>query len=129
VSPAFAAKRIDLYDAEGQQAGYAIVDHRLGRVDFYDLRERRIGWGRVHPLSEHYRVDFFSANGLPTGYAVVNPGTGRVEFFSHTSRLLGTGAVGKKGRVTTFDLSGRRLMDTALPIQNFRPAIWDQPGD
>ncbi len=51
LSPALAAKRIELYDAEGQHHGYAIVQHRAGRVDYYNLRERRSGWGRVNPLN------------------------------------------------------------------------------
>src|SRR5260370_42682130 len=45
LSPALAAKRIDLHDADGRHIGHAIVDRRAGRVDYYDLPERRIGWG------------------------------------------------------------------------------------
>ncbi|HKX03427.1 MAG TPA: hypothetical protein VJX71_13065, partial [Methylomirabilota bacterium] len=50
----------------------------------------------------------FTADGLATGYALVDLGTRRVEFFSHTSRLVGSGTLDKTGRVTTYDLSGRR---------------------
>ncbi|HYS20005.1 MAG TPA: hypothetical protein VEO73_02840 [Gemmatimonadales bacterium] len=128
LSPALAAKRIELYDAEGQHHGYAIVQHRAGRVDYYNLRERRSGWGRVNPLSERYRVDFFAADGIATGYALVDRETGRVEFFDHASRLVGCGALDNTGRVTRFDLSGRRRSDTALPIPKQRPASWEQPS-
>ena len=129
LSPALAAKRIDLYDAKGRHVGFATVHHREGRVDYYDLRERRIGWGRVNPLSERYRVDLFAADGLPTGYALVDTGAGLVEFFDHTSRPMGSGSLDKNGRVTMFDLSGRRRTDIALPIQKLRPAQWGQPSD
>jgi hypothetical protein len=129
LSPVLAAKRIDLYDAEGRQVGHAIVHHRAGRVDYYDLRERRIGWGRVNPLSERYRVDLFAADGLATGYALVDSGAGRMEFFDHTSRLIGSGSLDKRGRVTRFDLSGRRRADTVPPVQKLRPAQWGQPSD
>ena len=128
LSPALAAKRIELYNTEGQHHGYAIVQHRAGRVDYYDLRERRSGWGRVNPLSERYRVDFFAADGIATGYAVVDREAGRVEFFDHAARLVGSGALDNTGRVTRFDLSGRRRSDTALPIPKQRPASWEQPS-
>jgi hypothetical protein len=129
LSPALAARRIELYDAEGQHLGYAIVHHRAGRVDNYYLRERRIGWGRVNTLSERYRVELFSVDGLATGYAIVDRETGRVEFFDHTSHPLGPGVLDKTGRVTTFDLSGRRRSDTALPIPKLRSAQWGQPSE
>lgn len=129
VSPVLAAKRIDLYDAEGRHVGYAMVHHRVGRVDYYDLRDRRIGWGRVNPLSERYRVDLFAADGLATGYALVDTDAGRVEFFDHTSRPMGSGSLDKSGRVTMFDLSGRRRTDIALPIKKLRPTRWGPPSD
>ncbi len=128
LSPALAAKRIELYDAAGQHHGYAIVQQRAGGVDYYDLRERRIGWGRVNPLSERYRVDFFAAEGVATGCALVDLEAGRVEFFDHASRVIGSGTLDKTGRVTRFDLSGRRRGDTALPIPKQRPASSEQPS-
>jgi len=128
-SPALATKRIDLYDAEGRHVGHALLQHRAGRVDYYDTHNRRIGWGHVNSLSERYRVDLFAADGMATGYALVDLGTRRVEFFSHTSHPLGSGALDKTGRVTTYDVSGRRTADTALPIQPLRPAQSSRPND
>src|SRR6266436_5030389 len=112
LSPALAAKRIDLHDADGRHIGHAIVDRRAGRVDYYDLRERRIGWGHVNTLSERYRVDLYML---------------RVEFFDNTSRLIGSGWFDRRGHVMRFDLSGQRRSDTALPIPKWRPARWEQP--
>ncbi len=128
-SPALAAKRIDLYDAHGRHVGYALAQHRAGRVDYYDLRDRRTGWGRVNSFSNRYRVDLFAADGLPVGYAIVDLDARRVEFFGHTSRPLGSGVLSKTGRLTTFDVSGRRLTDTALPFQTLRPAQSGRPLD
>jgi hypothetical protein len=129
LSRALAAKRIDLHDADGRHIGHAIVDRRAGRVDYYDLRERRMGWGRVNTLSERYRVDLFGAHGRPIGYAIVDLDTPRVEFFDNTSRLIGSGWFDRRGHVMTFDLSGQRRSDTALPIQKRRPAQWEQRSD
>jgi hypothetical protein len=83
----------------------------------------------VNALNEHYRVDLFAADGLAIGYALVDSGAGRVEFFDHTSRLIGSGSLDKRGRVTRFDLSGRRRADTVLPVQKLRPALWQQRSD
>src|SRR5260370_33445693 len=127
-SPALAAKRIDLHDANGRHIGHAIADRRAGRVDYYDLRERRIGWGRVNTLSERYRVDLYAARGQPTGYAIVDLDMLRVAFFDNTSRLIGSGSFDRRGHVMTFDLSGQRRSDTALPIPERRPAPWEQPS-
>src|ERR1700720_2897046 len=91
LSPVFAAKRIDLHDADGRHIGHAIVDRRAGRVDYYDLRERRIGWGRGNTLSERYRVDLYAARGQPIGDAIVDLDMARVEFFDNASRLIGWG--------------------------------------
>src|SRR5260370_12203211 len=129
VSPALAAKRIDLHDADGRHIGHAIVDRRAGRVDYYDLRERRIGWGRVNTLSERYRVDLFASHGQPTGYAIVDLDMSRVEFFDNTSRLIGSGWFDRRGHVMTFDPSGQRRMDTALPIPKWRPPQREQPSE
>jgi len=101
------------------------VDRHAGRVDYYDLRERRIGWGRVDTLSEHYSVDLYSARGQPTGYAIVDLDMLRVDFFDNTSRLIGSGWFDRRGHVMTFDLSGQRRSDTALPIPKWRPARWE----
>ncbi len=128
-SPALATKRLDLYDPEGRRVGYALLHHRDGRVDYYDVRDRRIGWGHVNALSERYRVDLFAADGLATGYALVDLGTRRVEFFNHSSQPVGSGRLDKTGRVRTYDLSGRRLTDSALPIEPLRPAHSSQPTD
>src|SRR5260370_35501499 len=103
LSPALAAKRIDLHDADGRHIGHAIVDRRAGRVDYYDLRERRIGWGRVNTLSERYRVDLYSARGQPTGYAIADLDMLRVAFFDNTSRLIGSGWVDQRGPGMTVD--------------------------
>ena len=129
LSPALAAKHIDMHDADGRHIGHAIVDRRAGRVDYYDLRERRIGWGRVNTLSERYRVDLYSARGQPTGYAIVDLDMLRVDFFDNTSRLIGSGWFDRRGHVMTFDLSGQRRSDTVLPIPKWRPAEWEQPRD
>ncbi len=129
LSPALAAKRIDLYDADDRHIGYAIVHHRAGRVDYYDLRERRIGWDRVNALSERYRVDLFGPDGQASGYAIVDLDARRVEFLDTTSRLTGSGLLDKRGHVVRFDLSGQRRTDTALPVKKLRPAAWQQPSD
>jgi len=115
LSPVLAAKRIKLYGADGQYTGYAVLDRQEGRVDYYDVRERRIGWAHVNRFSEHYRVDLFAANGMATGHAIVRRDTGRVEFFDVTSRPIGSGLIDKKGRVSATDLSGQRR-DIVLPL-------------
>ena len=129
LNPVLAAKRIELYDAEGRHRGYAIVHNRAGRADHYDLRDRRISWARVSALSEGYRVDLFGHLGQATGYAIVHVGEGRVEFFDTNSHPVGSGWLDKTGHVTTFDLSGRRRTDTALPVQRWRPAQGELPSD
>jgi hypothetical protein len=129
LSTALAAKRIDLHDAGGRHKGHAIVDRRAGRVDYYDLRERRIGWGRVNTLSERYRVDLYAAHGQPIGYAIVDLDMLRVEFFDNTYRLIGSGWFDRRGHVMRFDLSGHRRSDTALPLPKWHPAGWEQPSD
>ena len=129
LSPALAVKRIDLHDADGRHTGHAIVDRRASRVDYYDLRERRGGWGRVNTLSERYRVDLFGAHGQAVGYAIVDLDMLRGEFFDNTSRLIGSGWFDRRDHVMTFDLSGHRRSDTALPIPKWRPARWEQPSD
>ena len=129
LSPALAARRIDLHDADGRHIGHAIVDRRAGRVDYYDLRERRIGWGHVNTLSERYRVDLYAARAQPIGYAIVDLDMSRVEFFDNTSRLIGSGWFDRRGHVMTFDLSGQRRSDTALPIPKWRPVQREQPSD
>src|SRR5258708_10840784 len=103
LSPALAAKRIDLHDADGRHIGHAIVDRRAGRVDYYDLRERRIGWGRVNTLSERYRVDLYAARGQPIGYAIVDLDMSRVEVFDSTDRLIASGGVRERGHPVTVD--------------------------
>lgn len=119
ISPALAARRIALHDTEGQHVGHAIVHRRVGRVDYYDLRERRTGWSRVTQFSNHYRVDFFVATGAMTRYAIVNRPTGRVELFALSGRLIASGSIDPLGRVEFLDLSGRRL-ETVVPVQNPR---------
>src|SRR5260370_15199649 len=104
LSLALAAKRIDLHDADGRHIGHAIVDRRAGRVDYYDLRERRIGWGHVNTLSERYRVDLYAARGQPIGYAIVDLDMLRVEFFDNTSRLIGSACFARRRHATTFHL-------------------------
>jgi hypothetical protein len=129
LSPALAAKRIDLHDADGRHIGYAIVDRRAGRVDYYDLRERRMGWGRVNALSERYRVDLFGAHGQAVGYAIVDLDMLQAEFLTIPLRLIGSGWFDRRGHVMTFDLSGQRRSDTALPIPKWRPVQREQPSD
>ncbi len=127
-SSALAEKRIELYDAQGQHSGYAIMERRAGRVDYYDLRDRRIGWGRVNPLGERYRVDLFASDGMAVGYALVDLETRRAEFFNATSHPIGTGTLDETGLVAAFDVSGRRRTDLALPIPSMRPARASAPG-
>jgi hypothetical protein len=119
ISPVLAAGRFALHDTEGQHTGYAIVHRHVGRVDYYDLRERRTGWSRVTRFSEHYRVDFFIATGAMSGYAIVSRHTGRAELFDLAARVIASGSIDKLGRVEFLDLLGRRL-ETVVPVQNPR---------
>lgn len=129
LSPALAAKRIALYGGDGQYAGYAVVHRREGRVEYYDLRERRVGWARVNRFSDHYRVDLFGANGLMRGYALVDRDAGRVEFFDPTSHLVGSGLIDNRGYVTGTALSGQRR-DMVLPVTpRSRSVLQGQPTD
>ncbi|MBI5627528.1 MAG: hypothetical protein HY953_01305 [Candidatus Rokubacteria bacterium] len=59
VMPAFAAERIDLFDAKGKRAGYAVIDREAGRVDFYDQWSRRVGYGKVDERgkAERFKLD------------------------------------------------------------------------
>lgn len=70
-SPAIAGERVDLFDTQGRRTGYAIVDRESGRVDFYDVNSKRLGWGQIRPSG---RIENFDLNGrrqrdirLPTG--------------------------------------------------------------
>ncbi len=56
-APAFAEQRVDLFTPDGKRAGYAIVDEQTGRIDFYDSKSRRIGWGRVDATGHMERFD------------------------------------------------------------------------
>ena len=56
--------RVDLFDAQGRRAGYAVVDRDTGRVDFYDARSRRTGYGRV---DETGKVERFGIDGKRQG--------------------------------------------------------------
>lgn len=57
---AVAGERVDLFDGKGQRTGYAIVDHKSGRVDFYDTFSKRTGWGRA---DDYGRVERFGLDG------------------------------------------------------------------
>ena len=48
-SYAYGAERVDLYAADGARRGHAIVDRDAGRVDYFDVQSRRLGYGRVMP--------------------------------------------------------------------------------
>jgi hypothetical protein len=120
-SPALAAKRIDLYDAHGHHVGYALAQHRAGRVDYYDLRDRRTGWGQVNSFSDRYRVDLFAADGLPVGYAIVDLDARRVEFFDYTSRPLGSGILSKTGPRDDFRCVGSASHRYGAPVSDPAP--------
>lgn len=70
-APAFAADRIDFFDAQGRRTGYAIVDS-TGRVDIYDASSRRTGWGQIDQTG---RVERFDVNGKRQGEGVLPPQT------------------------------------------------------
>jgi len=60
--------RVDLFDAQGRRAGYAVVDRDTGRVDFYDTMSRRTGYGRVDQAG---KVETFGLDGKRRGQTIV----------------------------------------------------------
>lgn len=56
--------RVDLYDAQSQRQGYAIVDEKTGRVDTYDKDSKRTGYGVIQPDG---RMDRYRLDGLRDG--------------------------------------------------------------
>lgn len=63
-APTLAQTRVELYNADSSRKGYAIVDEKSGRVDFYDNGSRRTGWGVIRPDG---RVDTFTVDGRRLG--------------------------------------------------------------
>jgi hypothetical protein len=49
--------RIDLFKPDGRREGYAIIDRKTGRVDFYDASSRRTGHGKVDDTGRIERFD------------------------------------------------------------------------
>lgn len=73
MAPPGEARRVDLYDARSRRTGYGKVEPGLqpgGRLDFYDARSRRVGYGKVEEGS-------------------------RLELFGHKSRRVGVGVPAK----------------------------------
>lgn len=62
------AMRIDLFDAKGRRAGYAVVDRDTGRVDFFDTMSRRTGYGRVDRSG---KVERFGLDGRRQGETAI----------------------------------------------------------
>jgi hypothetical protein len=116
-----AGERIHLFDPKGQLVGYALIDSEGGRVDYYDVSARKTGWAEMDAARPGDRVNFFMPGGYRAGFAVVNRKGKRVEFFNAANRHTGWGILEASGRVTRLNLSGRRLPDTAVPLQP-RPA-------
>ncbi len=58
-------ERVDLYNAQGQRAGSAVIDRDGGRVDLYDRSSNRVGYGQIDPRSG--RVDVFRLDGRRSG--------------------------------------------------------------
>jgi hypothetical protein len=48
---------VDLYRADGTREGYAIIDRKTGRVDYYDASSRRTGYGQVDATGRAERFD------------------------------------------------------------------------
>jgi hypothetical protein len=58
--------RIDLYRPNGSRSGYVIVDHQTGRVDTFDEKSRRTGWGRIE---RDGRIDLYRNDSTRAGSA------------------------------------------------------------
>jgi hypothetical protein len=60
---------------EGQIAtGSALIDERSGRVDLYDTKSNRTGYGTI---DKNGRIDLFDTEGNRTGSGQVAPGSTR----------------------------------------------------
>ena len=42
--------RVEQFDKEGQRTGYAVIDTKTGRVDYFDARSRRVGSGKIQNI-------------------------------------------------------------------------------
>jgi hypothetical protein len=60
---AVTVERLDLYDQSGRFHGYVLIDEDSGRVDVYDARARRLGFGQVS-LAGPGILDFLTARGF-----------------------------------------------------------------
>ena len=67
-APAQDRTRVDLYRADGSREGYATIDERTGRADFYDRSSRRTGYGQVDSTG---RVERFDTQGRRVPETVV----------------------------------------------------------
>ena len=52
--------RVDLFRADGQRDGYAIIERESGRLHFFDRSSRRTGYGKVDDAG---RVERFDTHG------------------------------------------------------------------
>ena len=57
--------RIDLYRPDGSRSGYVTVDPQTGRVDTFDEKSRRTGWGRIE---RDGRIDLYNNDGTRAGH-------------------------------------------------------------
>ena len=62
--------RVDLFRTDGSRQGYAGIDRETGRVDTYDARSRRTGYGRVY---QDGRLDLFAPAGTRAGQGRTRP--------------------------------------------------------
>jgi len=69
-APAFAADRVDLFDATGHRIGYGTVDRERGTVDLFAPDGRRIGYGTVTPTGA---VNLYAPNGARLDGARLGP--------------------------------------------------------
>jgi hypothetical protein len=61
---AVTVERLDLYDQSGRFHGYVLIDEASGRVDVYDARARRLGFGQVSLARPTGILDFLTARGF-----------------------------------------------------------------
>jgi len=65
--------RIDTYEKDGRRSGYLVIDGRTGRIDQFDARSNRLGYGTVTTPG---RIDTFTNRGERTGNVSTFPGNG-----------------------------------------------------
>jgi hypothetical protein len=101
--------RIDLFDANGQSAGYAITATRTGQVDFY-LTATSFTLRAIEPVP-HRRLDLYTREGLHVAWAVAEPDGKRIDVYGTGGQRLGSGRLGPDG---VHRPNGRRALPTLV---------------